>query len=282
MSRRGDNSPLDDLFDLLEMVFRVIPPWVSIPVAIVGFLVIVSLSPTFTGPLASLNSVTALFGVIFGGTFALVCLAAGFKGWQMRQRHQAFLTEHVDIGRLNSLSWQAFENQVAEVYRQQGYFVEETGGGGGDGGIDLILHRNGQKSVVQCKRWKTYKVSVQPIRELFGVMTAEGADRAIFITSGIYTNEALHFAEGKPLELIDGEQFAVMMRQFQNNLGHPLGKPTAAGMAASPVEIQTPARPLCPICQSPMVLRRAQRGVNAGNEFWGCSKFPSCRGIRNL
>ena len=282
MPRRRSSSPLDDLFDLLAMIFRVVPPWVSIPVAIVGFLLIVSLSPRFNGPLASLNGVTALFGVFFGGIFALVCLAAGFKGWQMRKRQQAFLKENVDINWVNRLSWQSFEHQVAEVYRQQGYSVEETGSGGSDGGIDLILHRNGQKTVVQCKRWKTYKVGVKLLRELFGVMTAGGADRAIFITSGIFTNEALQFAEGKPLELIDGEQFAAMMRQFQNILGHALGGQTAGRMATSPVEIQTPARPECPICHSPMVLRRAKRGANAGNEFWGCSKFPSCRGIRNL
>jgi restriction system protein len=282
MSRRRSSSPLEDLFDLLATIFRFVPPWVSIPVAIVGFLVIVSLSPRLNGPLAPVNGVIALFGVIFGGIFALVCLAAGFKGWQMRRRQQAFLTEHVDIGWLNRLSWQSFEHQVAEVYRQQGYSVEETGGGGSDGGVDLILYREGQKTVVQCKRWKTYKVGVKPVRELFGVMTAEGADRAIFITSGIYTNEALQFAEGKPLELVDGAQFAVMLRQFQKNLGHALGGPAAVGMATSPVEIQTPDRPECPICGSPMVLRRAKRGANAGNEFWGCSKFPSCRGIRNL
>jgi hypothetical protein len=102
MARHRSSSPLDDLFDLLAMIFRFVPPWVSIPVAIVGFLVIVSLSPSFTGPLASLNGVVALFAVLFGGIFALVCLAAGFKGWQMRQRQQAFLTEHVDIGWLNN------------------------------------------------------------------------------------------------------------------------------------------------------------------------------------
>jgi len=278
MARRRSSSPLEDLFDLLEMVFRVVPPWVSIPVAIVGFLLVDLLLPSFTGPFASLN----IFKLLFGGAFAIICLAAGFKGWMMRQRQQAFLHENVDIEWVNRLSWRAFESQVAEVYRQRGYSVDETGGGGADGGVDLILYRDGQKTIVQCKRWRTYKVGVKPVRELYGVMTAEGADRAIFISSGIYTNEALRFAEGKPLELVDGAQFAVMMRQFQKNLGVALGKPTAAGSATSVSENQTLSRPACPICQSPMVLRRAKRGQNAGNEFWGCSKFPSCRGIRNL
>ena len=34
----------------------------------------------------------------------------------------------------------------------------------------------------------------------------------------------------------------------------------------------------CPKCGAPMVLRTAKKGANAGNEFWGCSQFPKCRG----
>lgn len=40
--------------------------------------------------------------------------------------------------------------------------------------------------------------------------------------------------------------------------------------------------PTCPVCGAPMVLRTAQRGDNKGGQFYGCSKFPKCRGIRNL
>ena len=37
--------------------------------------------------------------------------------------------------------------------------------------------------------------------------------------------------------------------------------------------------PKCPKCDQPMVLRTARRGANAGNQFWGCSKYPRCRGV---
>jgi ATP-dependent DNA helicase RecQ len=37
--------------------------------------------------------------------------------------------------------------------------------------------------------------------------------------------------------------------------------------------------PNCPKCNEPMVLRTAKQGSNAGNQFWGCSAFPKCRGI---
>ena len=42
------------------------------------------------------------------------------------------------------------------------------------------------------------------------------------------------------------------------------------------------ADPDCPDCGAPMARRTARRGPNAGNQFWGCTEFPECRGIRNL
>lgn len=38
----------------------------------------------------------------------------------------------------------------------------------------------------------------------------------------------------------------------------------------------------CPKCGSPMVLREAKNGQNAGKKFWGCSNFPKCKGILNV
>lgn len=43
-----------------------------------------------------------------------------------------------------------------------------------------------------------------------------------------------------------------------------------------------PEIPACPVCGAPMVLRIAQRGDNKGGQFYGCSKYPKCRGIRSL
>ena len=40
--------------------------------------------------------------------------------------------------------------------------------------------------------------------------------------------------------------------------------------------------PHCPSCNAAMVKRKARRGANAGSEFWGCSRYPGCRGTRDL
>ena len=40
--------------------------------------------------------------------------------------------------------------------------------------------------------------------------------------------------------------------------------------------------PLCPDCAQPMKKRMARKGRNAGNEFWGCSTYPKCKGTLSI
>ena len=40
--------------------------------------------------------------------------------------------------------------------------------------------------------------------------------------------------------------------------------------------------PPCPKCAKPMVLRTAKTGKNAGQQFWGCSGYPKCKGVVSL
>jgi four helix bundle suffix protein len=40
--------------------------------------------------------------------------------------------------------------------------------------------------------------------------------------------------------------------------------------------------PHCPQCGQPMTLRTAKTGPNAGNQFWGCTGYPECKGTIEL
>lgn len=40
--------------------------------------------------------------------------------------------------------------------------------------------------------------------------------------------------------------------------------------------------PKCPQCGALMALRTAKTGKNAGNQFWGCTKYPECKGTAPL
>lgn len=45
---------------------------------------------------------------------------------------------------------------------------------------------------------------------------------------------------------------------------------------------KTEKRVRCPRCRSSMRIRIAKKGKNIGNKFYGCSKFPRCRGTKEL
>jgi restriction system protein len=106
---------------------------------------------------------------------------------------------------------------------------------------------------------------VSLVREFYGVMVSEKAARGIFVTTGIFTPEAITFARGKPLELVDGPALARLVEDVRTL------KPAATPVAE-------PATPSCPKCGEEMVKRVAKRGANAGNAFWGCRRYPQCKG----
>jgi restriction system protein len=195
--------------------------------------------------------------------FGMLAIGSALIRWKLANR----LESQTSIESIRGLSWEAFEGLVAEAYRRKGYAVEQSLVGGADGGVDLVLRKDGQTTLVQCKQWRTSAVGAPVIREVYGVLMHEKANRAIVIASGHFTREAETFAVGKPMELIDGQQLLKMVRGVQI-------KPRIA----SPTSVQAQ---VCPKCGSKMVLRTARRGANAGNSFWGCSSYPACKGTRD-
>lgn len=62
---------------------------------------------------------------------------------------------------------------------------------------------------------------------------------------------------------------------------HPEPAPVAEEQAqppATPQPEKNEPSPPCPRCASPMIVRTVQSGENAGEKFWGCSRFPTCSG----
>ena len=81
--------------------------------------------------------------------------------------------------------------------------------------MDIRLQKDGQLHLVQCKQWQSQKVGVNVVREMYGLMTAESAASAIVICSGIFTEEAKSFAEGKAIDLVDGAQLEALIGQVR-------------------------------------------------------------------
>ena len=107
---------------------------------------------------------------------------------------------------INSLSGIEFENVCQQLIEKMGFFVETTKASG-DGGIDLIANNYqpilSGRYIIQCKRYSG-SVGEPIIRDLYGVITSERANKGILMTTGYFTKSAISFAEGKQIELIDG------------------------------------------------------------------------------
>lgn len=233
----------------------------------------------------------------------ILCLAgAAMSAWRRHERSRLVgnVARSDAADALDGISWQQFEALVGEGFRLQGYRVVQTGGGGADGGIDLVLNKDGEKYLVQCKQWRAFRVGVDVVRELYGVMAAKGAAGGFVVTSGRFTEEARNFADGRNVQLIDGTRLRALIKHAAGTpqpaaakaAGRDAGAaapvaPTApavaVAVAAAPVSAASAAAvPTCPACSKTMVRRTARRGAHAGNAFWGCSGYPSCKGTRPI
>lgn len=173
---------------------------------------------------------------------------------------QGFTNEFIE-----SLEWRAFERLVEDYYRACGFEANRVRAGA-DGGVDLILKQSGADlpyALVQCKAWNTYTVGVKPVRELFGVMAADGVRNGYFVASRGFTSEAHEFAKYKPLKLVTGDDLRDMLNTLPDEKRAEIFGEITSGDYTTPT---------CPSCDIKMVRRTGSRWM-----FWGCSRYPKCR-----
>lgn len=278
MSQARTRSVFDDLTELVATL----PWWAGVGLAIGTYVVL----GTFAEPGQTSQTIRPADAVFRGFATAgrylvpFICLlGAALSVWRRTQRRNLAreVTKSGTTHTLNGMSWREFEQLVGEAFRLQGFRVLETGGGGADGGVDLKLTRRGETFLVQCKHWKAFKVGVSVVRELYGVMAANGAAGGFVVTSGRFTDEAKSFAKGRNLRLIDGAHLEGMLGQARSE------KQRGDGGQPPPRDAKTlVGSPPCPTCGAAMTLRIAKRGAMAGSKFWGCSTYPACSGTRPL
>tara|TARA_B100000446_G_scaffold184352_1_gene206119 strand:- start:7219 stop:8046 length:828 start_codon:yes stop_codon:yes gene_type:complete len=271
--RRKNSSTLEVILDL----FARLPWWVGPPIALISYLYFHSVatanfSPSLGDP--SEQIVSSLYRALSSALQYLLPLAIllGSLNSGLQRFTRASLFKRASgteaAAAINNMNWFEFELLIGEAFRRQGYTVSETNTGA-DGGIDLVLNRNGETHLVQCKHWKASKVSVQVVREFYGVIASKGAAGGFVITSGKFTAPAWSFVKGLNLTLIGDRQLLDLIK----------GISPPAKKEVTPAVYQ---QPNCPKCGGGMVVRTAKKGPNAGDQFLGCDNFPRCRGTQPL
>ena len=129
----------------------------------------------------------------------------------------------LDESNLAAMPWEDFEQLVRQLfaweYANNGIDVGVTQASR-DRGVDAILFDpdpiRGGKYVIQAKCY-TRTVDVSAVRDLYGTVLNEGANRGILITTSSYGPDAYEFAKDKPISLIDGPNLIEMLRKHGKN-----------------------------------------------------------------
>jgi restriction system protein len=130
--------------------------------------------------------------------------------------------------KFDGLSQQDLERLVTGAYRVRGYDVRPIRSAGEDDEGHLLLSKEAQRILLQCKHWKTRKVGEMPVRELYGAMAGHAATGGILISSGTFTLEATRFAGFGGIELLDAARFKALLQRKPAEQDHaPSAQPMA-------------------------------------------------------
>jgi restriction system protein len=280
MARRREQRGAAD--DLLAIAAK-LPWWASLLIAAVTFVVLHQITGHDVGTATStkdlgvvaargLYQTLANIGQYILPLIFIVGAVDSVLGQRKRQALVLKVAESDSPAALGEMTWREFEGLVQEAFRLRGYSVRRLGGDGPDGGVDLILDRGAEKVLAQCKQWRAMRVGVSVVRELYGVMAAQGAVAGIVVTSGSFTPDAVEFASGRNVRLIAGPELMELIPEAKASA------PREASAARPHSSSASRSAPGCPRCASPMVRREAKRGANVGRAFYGCSRYPACRG----
>jgi restriction system protein len=120
---------------------------------------------------------------------------------------------------LAAMPWEDFEHLVRQLFEwefgRHGAEVRLTRASRDRGGDAIIFDPDplrGGKFVIQAKRY-TLPVDVAAVRDLYGTLINEGANRGILITTSHYGPDAYAFARDKPISLLTGSDLVDMLRR---------------------------------------------------------------------
>ena len=159
------------------------------------------------------------------GSSKLYSLAAIPPIMQMRREDGRFISAYEVAHTLDSsinlaaMDWEDFEHLIREIFEKEfsvsGGEVKVTQASR-DGGVDAVAFDpdpiRGGKIVIQAKRY-TNTVGVGAVRDLYGTVMNEGANKGILVTTSDYGPDAYEFAKGKPLVLLNGANLLYMLEK---------------------------------------------------------------------
>jgi hypothetical protein len=225
----------------------------------------------------------------------------------VQQELERLVRQHVpSLEELRRLTPQRFEDEMARMFERLGYTVKQTSYTN-DGGRDAIMHKGGEKFLLECKKYGERGVSGRPdLQKFHSAVMSEPAKLGYFVTTGTFSESAIKFATGVPLELIGSDKLIRLMFEskadpstddaydsmcrmcgqiVRHSLRAPEPQKCSSGHVVQPTISEdqllgtslSGVPPTCAKCGTPMRLIKGKTG-----NFWGCSQYPKCHSSRPL
>jgi len=142
--------------------------------------------------------------VLFGlpalrGLAVLLLLVGVLAALGSRRVERAIQIGRAGIHPIDQMDGTTFEHYLEQLLRTHGYKVKHVGQVG-DFGADLLVEREGRRSVVQAKRYAA-NVGIDAVREAATARQHYRADGAIVITNSTFTRAATELARTSHVEL---------------------------------------------------------------------------------
>jgi len=117
------------------------------------------------------------------------------------------------LGDFSNLNGRQFEKYLEKLFSLRGHSVITTSTTG-DQGADLILKKDGMKTVVQVKKYSG-KVSNKSVQEIVGAIKYYKADNGMVITNSTFTNSAIELALANNVRLWDGKKLRDVIKELK-------------------------------------------------------------------
>lgn len=117
------------------------------------------------------------------------------------------------IGDFRGLNGHEFEEYIQKLFELFGYTVVRTPLTG-DQGADLIVSKDGLKTVVQAKKYEA-SVSNKAVQEVVAAKSYYNAEKAIVVTNSTFTSGAIDLALANGVELWDSEKLENIVKNLE-------------------------------------------------------------------
>ena len=181
------------------------------------------------------------------------------------------------IGDFEGLNGIQFENYLKELFSRLDYQVWRTKSSG-DQGADLIIKKNNEKTVVQAKKYRGV-LSNKAIQEVVASKKYYGANKAMVVTTGTFTKNAVELAKSNNVELWDKKKLKKIIDEI--NKSSTTDKQTLGEQSVHLLEDYSGLYPFsCPYCDAELKLKIEDLPKKGELKIISCPECTADLGMR--